>query len=1308
MKRRRLEEGRYKLPGEGVEREAEDERLKKGKNNKTKEDQEVDLPRVGRHGKEIERKPKEPMQRGEEDGPQKEEKSWAKEQDQEAPSPALERDEEGRWSWVATPLKKSWTFAKRWARGRANTGERRRELEAKGTKAAVGDLYLPSPKSGGGLVAATTGPFFPRAQDPTGASADMMEAGGPMAECSLKKDECTSEAWGSMGFVINWLNRVADEFNEKFRKPSTTGRLFPLPSSPKLLAKLFPHSTQVGRTALRVLVLSLNSLNGEGIAEQERANPYQGKVLENLLVDCERVSTWKFEAAPANWEQFFNTKSVDYKGDEILTAQPMCWENVSPALPTEVGGVKLEEVVELGCKHYVLNFEEYLLDEDDQVLCKPPRVMVPPEAWRDFCSNLIRLGVFSVIHEDDIYRVKGEPVLNGLFGVSKQEFSNSFEVMRIIMNLIPLNGICREFAGDVGTLPAWAGMSPLQLHPHEDLVVSSEDVRCFFYIFKVPNSWHKFLAFNRPLPEGLGGSRAGKYYPCSAVLPMGFKNSVSLAQHVHRFIVKKSLAFCQTVGGESELRKDRTFPSSQGMYRIYLDNYDLLEKTSCEFAKTLKGSVSPLIESLREQYLALGVPRHPKKSVSRQQVAEVQGAVLDGHLGIAHPKIEKVLKYVYLAYLLLRSAASSQRQMQVVGGGLVYIAMFRRPLLGGLNHIWQFIISCEGYPPVVKLPIPREVKVEISQFLGMIPIAYMNFRRAISPCVTASDASEYGGGVTASQNVSPVGAVASGLPIRGDLVEPSDLPNVLTIGLFDGIGALRVAVDALGWCIAGHISVEKDAAAARVVQSNFAGSVHFEDVTSVTLDVAKGWAQQFTQVSLVLIGAGPPCQGVSGLNASRKGALKDERSCLFSHVPRIRDLVKQAFPWAQIKALMESVASMDGEDEDVMSSAFGEKPWRIDAAGISLAHRPRYYWVEWELQDGEGVSFHHTPAGQRSIHLEANLDASCFLEPGWRKISDGYFCTFTTSRPRAEPGFKPAGLKHCNMSDVHRWKQDAHRFPPYQYQEKFLVTNSKGEKRPPSIREREVIMGFPKDYTVACLAKRDQGSQKHLDTRLSLIGNSWNVTVVAWLLAHLGNVLGLNDALSLEEIVKRTSPASSTSLQSFLHRPAMSIRRKTRVPAQAKRLVEKLLTMVSVKGEDLLLQHASEDLVKYHRMRASVPAKLWSWKTVASWAWTGSPEHINALELRAVLTALRWRLERHQQINVKFLHLIDSMVALHSLSRGRSSSRKLRRTVLRINALLLATKSQCVWAYVHTKQNPADEPSRRPGKRKWAKCQNGF
>ena len=1119
-----------------------------------------------------------------------------------------------------------------------------------------------------------------------------------------KKEVSAGSCSELLGSIFSWLDMKADVFKERLCKTLPSGRLFPLPTSPGLLAKMFPQSSQLCRSMLSVLVKSLNSLNGEGQGGKSDCSEFQGVVLTGLMEDCFRVSRWNCDAAPPDWNEFLRVRGVDYKGDEVLTAQTMQWENVAPALPQEVGKVALEDVVELGCKHYVLNFEEYLLEPEDQAPFKPPKVMVPPSEWGAFCSHLLERGIFSKIHEDDLPRVHGQLLLNGLFGVSKHEFDGPWEILRIIMNLIPLNGICREFEGDVATLPAWSGMTPLQLQPHEDLLVSSEDVRCFFYIFRVPEPWHRFLAFNRPLPKELAGPREGTWYPCSSVLPMGFKNSVSLAQHVHRFIVKRSLNSSVQQSGEAELRKDKPFSVSNPLYRIYLDNFDELEKTSKDFTSSLKGTVSPLVQGLREQYSLLGVPRHPKKAVSRSLQAEVQGALVDGQLGIAQPKVEKVLKYMYLTRLLLQQEVCTQKQAQIVGGGLVYMAMFRRPLLGGLNHLWQFILSFEGFPPVVKFPLPPEVKEELARFLGLIPLAYMDFRCNLSPVVTASDASTTGGGITASVGITPLGGVASQCTVRGDLIEPADLPCVLTIGLFDGIGALRVAADALGWSVMGHISVEKSAQASRVVESHFPNTLFVNSVEEVDAQVVKEWSQKFTQVSLIILGAGPPCQGVSGLNAARKGALRDQRSCLFSHVSRIRLLVKQFFPWAQVKALMESVASMDLTDQGVMSADFGIDPWSIDASGCSAAHRPRLYWIEWEIPPGVDYHFDKTPSGRDVIHLDHSVDVPRFLEPGWHKTSQHKFPTFTTSRPREQPGYKPAGIKQCSLHELRRWKADEHRFPPYQYQTQYCVSDKHGTLRLPSIIEREAIMGFPKNFTMQCMPKQQQGSTAHNDCRLSLVGNSWNVTVVAWLLSHLGETLGLNEHFSVGDVCERTSPGCSKDLQTYLTRPSMQSVRKA-VSRDPLKLVQKLLTLVSVKGEDIMLQHSSEDLVKYHRLRASIPADLWKWTTVASWQWTGQAEHINALELRAVLTSLRWRLERHKKVHCKFVHLIDSMVCLHALSRGRSSSRKLRRTMLRINALLLATKSQGVWTYVHTKQNPADAPSRRPQKRKWLRCQ---
>ena len=113
----------------------------------------------------------------------------------------------------------------------------------------------------------------------------------------------------------------------------TTGRLFPLPSSPNVLSHLFPNESPLVLVVLGCLVLSLNSLNGEGLEGPQKASEFQRLVLQGLREDCVRVSAWTFESLPPSWEDFFRVKGVDYKLNEVLTAQVMREECMScPAI----------------------------------------------------------------------------------------------------------------------------------------------------------------------------------------------------------------------------------------------------------------------------------------------------------------------------------------------------------------------------------------------------------------------------------------------------------------------------------------------------------------------------------------------------------------------------------------------------------------------------------------------------------------------------------------------------------------------------------------------------------------------------------------------------------------------------------------------------------------------------------------------------------------------------------------------------------------------------------------------------------------
>lgn len=214
-----------------------------------------------------------------------------------------------------------------------------------------------------------------------------------------------------------------------------------------------------------------------------------------------------------------------------------------------------------------------------------------------------------------------------------------------------------------------------------------------------------------------------------------------------------------------------------------------------------EGSVPPGVLALRHQYEVWDIPQNQKKAVQRSRLCEMQGATIDGLEGTAYPRESKLCKYLSLAYALQCSPRATQKQWQVVCGGLVYFtqAPASRMLEQGLATHYQLLRG-----EWQRLDTPEDCELEVARLLGLLPLARLDFRLPMRPRVTCSDASTCGGGICCSSG---------------------------------------------------------------------------------------SWSLKFGQCCLVLLGAGPPCQGVSGLNWGRKGALKDARSSLFSHVGRIRGMV---------------------------------------------------------------------------------------------------------------------------------------------------------------------------------------------------------------------------------------------------------------------------------------------------------------------------------------------------------------------------------------------------------------------------------
>lgn len=113
--------------------------------------------------------------------------------------------------------------------------------------------------------------------------------------------------------------------------------------------------------------------------------------------------------------------------------------------------------------------------------------------------------------------------------------------------------------------------------------------------------------------------------------------------------------------------------------------------------------------------------------------------------------------------------------------------------------------------------------------------------------------------------------------------------------------------------------------------------------------------------------------------------------------------------------------------------------------------------------------------------------------------------------------------------------------------------------------------------------------------------------------------------------------------------------------------------------------------------RQSIDPGHWLWKVLLSYEWKKKDQHINVLELVAVLDLLR-RLGRDGKFHSKrMVTLVDNQVAMSCITKGRSSARALQAPLRRINAVCLAGHLRLCLGWIKSKWNPADGPSR------WAK-----
>lgn len=199
--------------------------------------------------------------------------------------------------------------------------------------------------------------------------------------------------------------------------------------------------------------------------------------------------------APAiDSERQFKDLSLSYSGDVVKTAQALTWRFLEPAVPprTSRGLFPIHALAE-GCMKDFFDSPDrfYVADMAMESAPQPCRNMIVAGHEDVLAQGLLGHGVLGFFPQDRVARAAdSSPLSKSIFGVGEgTDIEPQVEVLRLIMSLKVSSPLFEHFRGKLDYLPLLVLMRHVILAAGEELVLSSVDLKCMFYLFGLPQAW---------------------------------------------------------------------------------------------------------------------------------------------------------------------------------------------------------------------------------------------------------------------------------------------------------------------------------------------------------------------------------------------------------------------------------------------------------------------------------------------------------------------------------------------------------------------------------------------------------------------------------------------------------------------------------------------------------------------------------------------------------------------------------------------------------------------------------------------------
>lgn len=155
------------------------------------------------------------------------------------------------------------------------------------------------------------------------------------------------------------------------------------------------------------------------------------------------------------------------------------------------------------------------------------------------------------------------------------------------------------------------------------------------------------------------------------------------------------------------------------------------------------------------------------------------------------------------------------------------------------------------------------------------------------------------------------------------------------VSLFDGISCGMAAFERVGIEVEKYYASEINQNAIKASKANYPNIIQLGDITQIT----ERQLDSLGEIDMVI--GGSPCQDLSNYKYDRGEVtgLNGEKSGLFYDYVRILKYINPKY------FLLENVASMEKQWEDMISEILGVSPIMINSSLVCAAERKRLYWT---------------------------------------------------------------------------------------------------------------------------------------------------------------------------------------------------------------------------------------------------------------------------------------------------------------------------------------------------------------------------